>query len=129
MRIIMVQNDMVLLVRHWYAPGVWTLPGGGVDPWESVYEAAIREAREETGFKVHAIEGTVGTYTGGLGKGTEVTVVYSANIEGPISHSLNFEIMMRAWYRLDNLPLEFDPSHRRFISKYLAGVRNEVARW
>ena len=32
------------------APGVWFTIGGGVEPGESVFEAAAREAREETGF-------------------------------------------------------------------------------
>lgn len=39
-------NSEILLVRHTYAPG-WLLPGGGVERRETIYEAAVREVREE----------------------------------------------------------------------------------
>lgn len=48
---IMVRDDekRLLLVRHTYAPG-WIFPGGGVETGETIYEAAVRELKEEAGI-------------------------------------------------------------------------------
>lgn len=35
--------------------GKWTLPGGHIDPGETIEVAAVREVEEETGFKVEPI--------------------------------------------------------------------------
>lgn len=43
--------------------GLWSLPGGGIEPGESIIEAAVREAKEETGFTVK-ITRLVGVYSG-----------------------------------------------------------------
>lgn len=49
-------RDERLLLAHWVAePGLqagWTLPGGGLEFGESPEQAAVREAREETGYEV-----------------------------------------------------------------------------
>ena len=50
---ILKENREVLLIRHTYAPG-WLMPGGGVERAETVYQAAMREVREEVG--VEALE-------------------------------------------------------------------------
>ncbi len=46
-----IDEDRILLTKREDFE-VWCLPGGGVDPGESVAQAAIREAREETGLEV-----------------------------------------------------------------------------
>lgn len=53
--IIQFHNGIVLIERKNPPPG-WALPGGFVDAGESVEEAAIREAREETSLDVKLIE-------------------------------------------------------------------------
>lgn len=45
-------DDRVLLVRFdWPDKSVWALPGGGVDPGESLEQAVVRELAEESGLR------------------------------------------------------------------------------
>ncbi len=53
--IIEKEAGVVLVKRKNYPPG-WAIPGGFVDYGESLEEAAVREAREETGLAVTHLE-------------------------------------------------------------------------
>jgi mutator protein MutT len=55
---VIVQDDRVLLIRRGQAPllGEWSLPGGVLECGETLREAVVREAREETGLEVDAGE-------------------------------------------------------------------------
>ncbi|MBO1755138.1 dihydrofolate reductase [Allobranchiibius sp. CTAmp26] len=56
-----VMHEGRLLVTRREDNGLWCLPGGGVDAGETWSEAAVREAREETGLEV-AIDGVLAAY-------------------------------------------------------------------
>jgi ADP-ribose pyrophosphatase YjhB (NUDIX family) len=45
-------DGCVLLIRENYGARRWSLPGGVVEPGETPWEAAMREAREEVGVEV-----------------------------------------------------------------------------
>jgi len=51
---IIIENGCVLLVKRAHPPiqGQWSIPGGVLEVGEFVREAAVREAREETGLIV-----------------------------------------------------------------------------
>ena len=55
---VIVQDQRVLLIRRGQAPllGEWSLPGGVLECGETLREAVVREAREETGLVVETDE-------------------------------------------------------------------------
>ncbi|MBE1876608.1 NUDIX hydrolase [Myceligenerans pegani] len=55
------ESGRVLLI-HRTDNDLWSIPGGAMEPGESVRQAAVRETREETGYDVD-VTGLVGVYT------------------------------------------------------------------
>lgn len=57
-RVVLLDDDGAVLLFRTVDPAMpesgtwWELPGGGVEPGESVAETAVREVREETGFEL-----------------------------------------------------------------------------
>lgn len=54
---VLVRDGRVLLVRRVGGPaaGLWSLPGGHVEPGETAETAALREVREETGLAANLV--------------------------------------------------------------------------
>ena len=61
--IITFPPDKILLIKRATVPfmGYWALPGGRVDPGETVEQTVVREVKEETGFDIAVIR-KVGEY-------------------------------------------------------------------
>ena len=53
-----IVNDGKILLAHWNEGGRtgWTLPGGGLDDFETAEQAAVREIAEETGYVAELTE-------------------------------------------------------------------------
>lgn len=116
-----VQDDRghVLLIRR-DDNGNWSMPGGAMDPGESLTECAFRETVEETGIAIH-ITGLVGIWTDPLHRieytsdgevRQEFTVIYAgrwaAGEPRPSKESLSVE-----WVSPHSIPeLQMDRSQR-----------------
>jgi 8-oxo-dGTP diphosphatase len=113
----------VVLVRRKNPPLGFALPGGFVDEGETCEQAAVREAREETGLAV-VLTGIVGVYSDPARdpRGHTLSVVYAAAAEDPDRLAAGDDAAETAFHPLESLPeLAFD--HGRIIEDFKAGLR------
>jgi 8-oxo-dGTP diphosphatase len=114
---VIVERNRVLLIRRGQPPllGEWSLPGGVLECGETLRDAVVREAREETGLVVEAGE-MLGVYErvirGGEGR-VRYHYVLIDFLCRPISGDLNAgsDAADVRWFTRDELPaldLAFD---------------------
>lgn len=125
--IAIVQDGQIVLIRR-EDFAVWALPAGGVDAGESVAQAAIREAREETGLTV-ALTRLVGVYSRPRwwGRGLHSILFAARPVSGTFAPDPH-EIIDIGYFAPTALPEPFSAVHRRLVADALAGVGGGVAR-
>lgn len=127
-------REKVLLTRR-TDNGLWCLPGGLLEPGESVAEACAREVREETGLEV-AVRRLVGVYSDpdqlvvypDGNKAFLVVLHFEAEILSGVP-GLSDETVEVGYYRLEALErLAFLGHHRERIFDALPKGRSAVIR-
>jgi ADP-ribose pyrophosphatase YjhB (NUDIX family) len=120
------QDDKVLLTQRSDFE-VWCLPGGEVDPGESLAQAARREAREETGLEVELTR-LVGVYSrpGWLNGGMHV-VLFAGRVVGGTLVAQESEVLHIDYFRLEELPDALVFGHRQRILDAMQGVGGSAA--
>lgn len=104
------ENKVLLTKREDFE--VWCLPGGGLNSHETFVEAAIREAREETGLEVR-ITRLIGAYS----RPTEncYNLAFEAEVvSGTLETSR--EVLALEYFALDQLPDYTICFYRRMIA-------------
>ena len=127
-RMMLIQDGKIVLVRHTYQPG-WQFPGGGVKWGESLQAAAAREAREEAGVRLLGQPSLFGIYHNlSEGKSDHVALFLSEDfvLEQPTDQ---WEIHSCVAFRLDELPTDLGAGYRRRVTEYLAGRGTRAEGW
>lgn len=117
-RVLLVKEGRVLLVRHTYRGG-WHLPGGGLKRGETVETAARRESREETGAALGIIR-LVGVYSNLDDYASGHNVLFVCE-DFSVNGQPDQEIAETRFFARDELPANMFPGHRRKIEEYLDG--------
>jgi ADP-ribose pyrophosphatase YjhB (NUDIX family) len=115
--IIEINSEGIILIKRKNPPFGWALPGGFVDYGESLEEAAIREAKEETNLDVK-LEKQLHTYSdpGRDPRHHSISTVYIAKAKGkPLARDDAIEIGI---FNESNLPEEMAFDHRSIVEDY-----------
>ncbi|MFM9876639.1 MAG: NUDIX hydrolase [Rhodoglobus sp.] len=111
----LIVRDRAILLTHWNEDGRsgWTLPGGGVEDFETVPDAAVREIREETGYSarlgdligVHSLFIAAGDRINGIGRPLHaLRIVYLAEVVGgTLSQEIAGSSDEAKWFGLDTI--------------------------
>ena len=117
-RVMLIRNEEVLLVRQTYMPG-WFMPGGGVKRGETLEQAIRREAYEEVGAHMEELK-LLGAYTHFGEQKSDHNVLFLCT-DFTLSGKQDKEIAEIQFFPLDSLPEGLLPGHRRRLEEYRDG--------
>ena len=116
------RGEGIILIERKNPPYGWALPGGFVDYGESLEEAAVREAKEETSLTIELIR-QFHTYSDPRRdpRGHTISTVFIARAKGePLAQD---DVRAIGIFTQDEIlfPLAFD--HRRILDDYFASKK------
>lgn len=125
-RALVIKEGKILLVKHTYAEGWYTI-GGGIEKGETPLEAIKRELMEEVGLQLEEVPQLFGVYYNDFQKRGDYVILYL--VKSFTMHTTNsLEIERWAWYPLQDLPRDITPATRRRIEEFI-GKRAISSKW
>ena len=115
--------------------GRWGLPGGGIEPGDSIIETAKREAKEETNLKIR-ITGFMGAYSE-PSAGRIVTYPDNGDVRHLVDIVLTAEIVSGElalssesldlrFFQIDSLPDDIVPPARQPLQDFIDGKHSII---
>ncbi|MFA6427791.1 MAG: NUDIX hydrolase [Candidatus Magasanikbacteria bacterium] len=111
-----------ILYIHRADRDLWETPGGGLEPGETPYDAAVREVKEETGYDIE-IDRLSGIYIRPHNNGMVFNFV--GHVIGGKLKLQKEEVNDCKWFSYDELPRNTSPYKKERIAYVLSG-ENEV---
>jgi len=127
--VLLIRNGTLLLEKR-TDNGLWGLPGGSLEPGESLEQVAIRELYEETGLQAKNLE-LMNIFSGEdlyykYPHGDEVYNVVAAYIcnefDGNIKKD-NHEVAEIKFFNVDDIPDNISPPDKPVIQKFLERLK------
>ena len=122
-RAVVVDGDgQIFLVKHSYAGG-WHLPGGGVEPGETLLEALTRELAEEGNIELVACPVLHGIFFHPMYSNRDHIAIFVVRaFRQPSMPAPNHEIIEHGFFLPDALPPDTTAGTRARVSEVLAGM-------
>jgi 8-oxo-dGTP diphosphatase len=129
--IIPFNEGKILLIKRNTLPfkGYWALPGGRMDPGETIEQTVVREVKEETGLTV-TILSKIGEY---VEKGIKDDIEYeyypTCFVVKPVGGEVikqESEIQEIQLFSLKELPEPLAFEHQKMIEDYVSRLKNGV---
>ena len=115
--IIITKGRQIVLIKRRNNPVGWALPGGFIDEGESVEQAALREAKEETNLDI-TLQDLLYVYSDPQRDPRKhtISIVFTATAEGkPIADD---DAQEAKYFDLNNLPSPLVFDHAKIIDDY-----------
>ena len=122
-----IERDGRVLLARRRDIGWWNLPGGGVEPGESITEGLQRELREEIGAEAEIVR-LAGVYS--KPQKSEVVLVFLCRLPADQESALQSteEVSELGWFAGSELPPDTLPKHRQRVADALAGQAEAILR-
>jgi ADP-ribose pyrophosphatase YjhB (NUDIX family) len=128
-RAVVIDGDKrVLLVRHGYTPG-WHLPGGGVEPGETLLDALTRELAEEANVIVAGPPALHGVFFNRAATQRDHVALFIVHdfAQGTAPEP-SYEIQEARFFPIAELPADTTAATRRRLDEIVSG-RAPAADW